>query len=229
MLHQQQVRIPSSIRHQFGCSDRVLDELDRFLASSAVSTIEITAHRVSSEPLRRSFFSRILGREPATPLLSPTASKWCGTPYAEGGEDWKGARFLCQLNFEEIRHVSENPELPKQGILGLDDIRSRPNSSPLRTRWYPSPSADKSVFREVPSIGTYEAEMAFGLGWSLPEGPAWSKELPTSAGMECQEAWEDWYGDGIRTSAEHRVGGRMPEGLRRALLHERYCQELWIG
>lgn len=132
--------------------------------------------RVGAAPLRGGLVSRLLGKTPPPPSLSPLTSKFGGRPYVEDASEIRDGAFLGQIDFSEVTRAlraedSPIPDgMPDRGLLAIDVTGGMFEA---RTRWYPAPEADKCRDASaMPSVGKFEAAIRCSGGWSL-QGLDW--------------------------------------------------------
>lgn len=190
------------------------EELNQKLLTLPKRCLYLNSRRVSQQPLRRTGFSRLLGRKLSQPTLSPTASKFGGLPYCESEENWEGWSFLGQLNLGE---ANQHLEEPLRGLLRLDYGEGM-LSEAVRATWFPEPTGDKAVPQgEVASHPKWETQIEYRLGWSLPRSEAdWFSLVPKALDQELWDFFNDWTPSGYNEDEDdksHRLLGWPAGGL----------------
>lgn len=158
-----------------------LGEVIRRTVKDVRPCVVLKTTRAAQVPSRGRFIDRLLGRPAPTPVVSATASKFGGLPYAKNSSDLSGGRFIGQINFAEaatslVAQGCPIPTgMPSAGLLAVDLMPGRFSG---RVRWYAEPTESKAV-RQVTaeSVGKYEATIEFRGGWSA-RGLSWFDAVP---------------------------------------------------
>jgi hypothetical protein len=189
--------------------------------------VYLGSQRTGDAPLRRSSIATWLGMKTAEPKLSVLASKFGGTPYSEGDEDWDPRwLFIGQIDLGEATAAfrGQHPFRSVAEVTGLlrVDIHEPPPAVPMaqafRVRHFREPALAKAVPVRPRSLGTHEAAIVFEPGWSIPEGERWDALLPRELSAELEETWSDGWlgfpaGFGDDHEGEHRLFGWRAAGL----------------
>lgn len=173
--------------------------------------------RLSPRPMRGTLVDRLLRRPGPGAVLTPTASKFGGTPYMEREGELDGGRFLGQVNFADVTTALQREGavvpagMPTVGLLAVD--LTGPMIGNGRIRWYPDPHDTKALPpASVDWVARYEARANFRASWSL-RGLEWFDGLDDDQGL-----WE-WMNDlevsGIDEDARtgHKLFGHPNESL----------------
>lgn len=186
------VRLPERVRaeleaHRPGLST----EMEAALFKQARPCVRITSERASATPLRGSRgIVGLFARTPGPPLLPVTASKFGGSPYSEGDEDWSRWGFLGQIDLAEATAVLPHGAPRLSGLLRIDCATLQSAGvNDARVRWFPTFTSERAVAVNAPSYGGWEARMRFTLGWTSPGGRALEEIWPLKDGSLYDDPW----------------------------------------
>jgi hypothetical protein len=185
MLTPPVLKFPDDVRRDLnGHRAGFADEFEQSLVARALPCVAVTATRVSDRPLRRNSVARLFGANAAPALLGPTESKFGGIPYSEVEEDWRGYRFLGQINLTEATAVLPSRAPKLDGLLRIDRSLEGTITDCIRVRWFPNIDSSRAVHATPESVGRWETRLGFKLSWTLPEGNALEALWPLKDGPQ---------------------------------------------